>query len=219
MPFIPDDELEQRANRMLSRWEACEKSPLQPPVPVQLIAEVLLDLRFDWDVIADTDATPILAYVNPATRTIKMNEARRSHFETFFGTEAYTVAHEVGHWDLHVDASPYTQQSFSLEDEPKVQVHMPLMHCERSSRDKQHDRYEIQADKYASYLLMPKHLLLAALRGRDVCRWPTIYALRDMFEVSTTAMVKRLEALGLIYVAGGSIYPSKAHYDGQAALF
>lgn len=222
MPFLSDDELERRANHLLRRWEALDGNPLvQPPVPVSFIAEILLELRILWDVIDDSNDPPILACIRPSTKTITMNEARRNHFDTFFGTEEYTLAHEVGHWDLHVHETEYTQPPllYDCDMDDATETIMQSIQPTRLCRGDKQSRYEIQAERYASYLLMPKHLLLSAIDGLDLCQWRTIYALRDQFNVSPTAMCKRLEALGLIHVSEGCLYPSKAERDGQKRFF
>lgn len=220
MPFLSDDELERRANHLLRRWEERDGERLvQPPVPVSFIAEILLELHILWDVIADTDESPILACIQPAKKTITMNEARRNHFDTFFGTEEYTLAHEVGHWDLHVHESDHTQPPLLLDIDDATETYMQSMQPTRLCRSDKQSRYEIQAERYAGYLLMPRHLLLPSIDGLDLCRWSTIYRLREQFNVSPTAMCKRLEALGLIYVSDGRLYPSKAERNGQKRFF
>jgi hypothetical protein len=220
MPFLSDDELERRANLLLRRWEEFDGNLLvQPPVPVSFIAEILLELRILWDVIDDTNDSPILACIRPSTKTITMNEARRNHFDVYFGTEEYTLAHEVGHWDLHVHETEYTQPPLLCDIDDATETFMQSIQPTRLCRGDKHSRYEIQAERYASYLLMPTHLLLPAIDSLDLCQWATIYALREQFNVSPTAMCKRLEALGLIHVFEGRIYRSKAERDGQKRFF
>ncbi|MCL4299160.1 MAG: ImmA/IrrE family metallo-endopeptidase [Anaerolineae bacterium] len=209
MPYLTEVELENRASLMIARYETEFEKITKPPVPVEYIADFVLKLSFDWDRIEDTDESPILAYINPVTQTITMNETRRQHFDNFFGTMEYTIAHEIGHWDLHIFESQFKQGSLL---DTKQQAWL----C----RSKQKDRIELQAEVYASYLLLPKEVLLPAVQGIDLCSWSNLYNLRDQFRVSITALRKRLEKLRMIYVAPDrKIYPSEAEYKGQKRFF
>jgi Zn-dependent peptidase ImmA (M78 family) len=68
---------------------------------------------------------------------------------------------------------------------------------------------EIQADLFASYLLMPTDRLRPELPPSPWRGWPTVYRLAGKFAVSPTAMVVRLENVtGLI--ATIQAYPSRA---------
>jgi Zn-dependent peptidase ImmA (M78 family) len=81
------------------------------------------------------------------------------------------------------------------------------------------DSREIQAERYAAYLLMPRKLILQEIDGLDLTRWPNLYKLRDAFKVSITAMTKRLTALGLIAISGKTIYRSSEEAHGGMHLF
>jgi len=132
------------------------------------------------------------------------------------GRYRFTVAHEVGHWELH--------RRLFLEDAAQPSLFeaakKPSIVCRTSSRK---EPMEWQADAFAGYLLMPKDMVLkawevhngspapyiAAAEMADLsARWglaedkrPTVdiaRALAREFRVSGQAMQIRLIGLGLI---------------------
>jgi Zn-dependent peptidase ImmA (M78 family) len=77
-----------------------------------------------------------------------------------------------------------------------------------------------QVNIYAAALLMPKDLVLRSVSGLNLLEWATLYRLREAFEVSISALIIRLENLGLLYVADDkSLHRSKLEYFGQMNLF
>ncbi|MBN1992461.1 MAG: ImmA/IrrE family metallo-endopeptidase [Anaerolineae bacterium] len=195
VPYIADADLEELANELLERYER-EVAPIfRPPAPVEEIADFLLELNLEWLDIADTETEPILAYLDPATKTIRFNERRLAYFEQYPGTYQFTLAHEIGHYQLHLLLEPVPANPvyvYRFQGTPK-------------------DRREWQAERFASYLLLPASLLLPAIAKMDLCRWSTLYQLRDQFEVSVTALKIRLEELGYVYAApNGRLYPNRS---------
>ncbi len=194
VPFIPEASLEKLANELLERYEREIEPIFRPPVPVEKIADFLLELSLEWLDIPDTEAEPILAYLNPGSKTIRLNERRLAYFEQYPGIYEYTLAHEIGHYRLHL-----------LGD--NLQSGQTYV-CRYQQQTK--DRREWQAERFASYLLLPASLLLPALKGVDLYRWPTLYRLRDQFQVSITALKIRLEGLKYLYVTNnGRLYPNR----------
>jgi len=75
-------------------------------------------------------------------------------------------------------------------------------------------------DRYAAALLMPRDVVTAVVRGRDLTRWAEIRACGARFEVSTEAFRIRLEELGFIHgVEGGRILLTDPTQEDQATLF
>ena len=208
-PFIPDIELEMRANLLLERY-CREIEPVSGPlVPVEEIADFLLELNIEWGPIADTKDQPILAYIHAESKAIKLNDSRRAYFNEFMGTYQFTLAHELGHFDLHLVENELEQLQFDV-GRRKVFI------CRGSSND----RREIQANRFAGYLLMPSGLLRSAVENTDLLHWPNLYRLSERFNVSITALKIRLENLGLLYVdADGSLHRSREEAAGQLSLF
>lgn len=211
VPFLPDSVIEDQAMALLRRYELEAGLIRELPVPVERIADPFLALTPDWDHIPDTDASPILAYIDPANHKICFNESRRGHFESYYGSYEYTLGHEIGHYVLHLSkASGIEQLSF---------IEPTWVTCMFRKQLTSADRRELQAEKFASYLLLPKYLLEPALEDLDLLNWPTLYSLRDKFRVSITALKRRLESIGRLYVdPNGGLHNSKEDYVGQSKL-
>ena len=77
-------------------------------IPHQFICEE--PLAIDCDVIAEAgpDVPAALGYWN---RTIRVNDRARTLFEQYPGLETFSLAHEIGHWILHVDHAALDQPS------------------------------------------------------------------------------------------------------------
>lgn len=200
IPFISDATLEALANALLDRYEREIEPIFEPPVPVEKIADFLLELNIEWLAIPDTETAPILAYLHPHSQTIRLNERRLAHFEQHPGVYEYTLAHEIAHYQLHLtEADLQAEQAFVYR------------HKQMSA-----DRREWQAERFASYLLLPAWLLQPAIEGLDLQRWPNLYRLRDQFQVSITALRIRLEMLGYLHVAAnGRIYANPKEATGD----
>jgi hypothetical protein len=209
VPFVPDSELEARANLLLKRYCREIEPILRPPVPVEEIADFLLELNVEWGPISDTEDKPILAYIHAESKAIKLNELRQVYFDEFMGTYQFTLAHELGHYDLHLVESELEQLQFDM-GKGKVFI------CRGLAKD----RREIQANRFAGYLLMPSNLLQPAVEDIDLLHWPNLYELCERFSVSITALKIRLENLGLLYVdTDGSLHRSRDEAAGQLPLF
>lgn len=209
--FIPDSTLEGKAYAMLMGFESQYGKIYNPPIPIDKIVECYLDLWIDWDEIEDTGEEKILGFLDPSTKKICINIHHRDLFEEHIGLEAFTKAHEVGHWDLHVTKKADAVQLPLLESE----VTQPYL-CRQSKFDKR----EIQAEKYAAYLLMPHNLLITAINNTDLTNWPTLYSLRDTFGVTITAFTKRLSGLGMIYIDNdGKIFHTKEEAMGTKKFY
>lgn len=208
--FIPDDEIESKAYALLYAFESRYGKVIKPPVPIDRLIESYLDLWIDWDVIEDSDEEKILGLLNPDTKKIKMNERHRDLFDEYLGTESYTKAHEVGHWDLHITKK---------NDAVQLSFLLPTGGQPYLCRQQKFDKREIQAEKYAAYLLMPHHLVMEAITNVDITNWQTLYSLKDNFGVTITAFTKRLKDLGLIYITDKKIFHSQEEALGSKTLF
>ena len=208
--FIPDAVLEREATELLLAYEAQEGLVAYPPVPIDLLIENLLEIDIDWAPLDLPSDERVLAAIEltPQRRRIIMNERELPHFERYSGTEAFSKAHEVGHAVLHLPRAPRLQPLL-------WQTNEVIVLC-RTNRE---ERRELQAERFAAYLLMPEFLVRAAVGGRPIMGWPQIYQLRDAFKVSITAMRKRLEALDLAYInPQGQVFPSREAATGQQRL-
>ena len=207
--WLKPDFIEDKARARLLAYEDQFGRILQPPIPVNHLIEAHLGLVVDWDDIPEETDDTILAYIDPQTRCIRMNASRRDHFDQFIGTETFTLAHEVGHWDLHVVEAHAVQLSLLGDIASRSFI------CRSSDKN----GFEWQANRYAAALIMPAPMVRDYAETLDLCCWHTLYALKDEFGVTISALTTRLEELGLVYrSADNKLYPSKEAFVGQEKL-
>ncbi len=210
-PFLSDLQIEEMAYRLLGRYESLRGLIASPPVPIERIVEDVLDLNIVWDTVPERQNQSILATLDPCSKTVLFNESRRSLIDGTPGLYYTVLAHEAGHWVAHVDQALLAQQPL-----PEFDYHFNcLFHYSRTSQEPR----EAEAHKFMGFLLMPSQLLSEVTTDVDLLSWPALYGLRDLFQVTITALRIRLEQLNRLYVAeDGQIHPSRQEYDGQMRL-
>ena len=209
--FLSGAKLERMANGLLARHEERYAPIDSPPVPVESILENILDLNILWDSIPEEPGQSILAGLDPNNRTVVFNDTRLALIEETPGLYNTVLAHEAGHWEAHVDPA-------LLDQAPLPQFDREFGCLYRQSGPGG-DPKETQAHQFMSFLLMPAYLLREAIREVDLLSWPNLYALRDHFQVTITALTVRLTKLNLLYISDDAkLYPSRQVYDGQMPL-
>lgn len=177
------------AQQTLRQFEARFELGAVPPVPVERIASSLLDLLTEEcdDVRAipgaPSDQGRLSGMLVPDTQTIWLDrtESARSR-----GRRRFTLAHECGHWVLHVAGSGEEvccrPQDVSEQD------------VADSGRVRQLRQREAEANAFARELLMPEPLVVeqAAKTGTNLA------AMAERFDVSVPAIRLRLLTLGLL---------------------
>jgi Zn-dependent peptidase ImmA (M78 family) len=153
----------------------------------------------------------VLAAISPKHKIIYMNESKKDLFMKKMGTMNFSKAHELGHWVLHVTKQrDYEQLSFDDSE---------LFLCRGgSSRPPE----EIQADIFAASLLMPKNIVTGAinqLKDQRQVTFPDLYKMTKDFEVSISALTRRVKDLGLLYFKGNQVYMNKEEITGQKSLW
>lgn len=216
VPFLPEKHIEEDAELLLAEYGRDHQAIIGPPVPVEELAEVQLQLTVEIDDLRATfESDDVLGAIWFKDSLIKVDRSLDPHDRPqMLGRFRFTLAHEAGHWRLH--------RKHYRED--PSQSHLfggrgaPAFVC-RSS-DKQ--PVEWQADCYASYLLLPRKLVLAAWQEWRGSLDPAVLntlplvasigardpadarfeafckPLAQRFEVSAEAMRIRLEKLGLL---------------------
>ena len=209
--FLPDVHIEKQATRLLNRYERDFEPVTEPPVPVEDIADVLLELGILWGSVSEAVGTSTLAGLEPNERMIKFNEPRRQVFEETSGLYNTVLGHEIGHWELHVDKNLKSQQQL-----PSLEQGYECLYQESTCTK---GPKETQAHRFMGFLLMPSSLLWEAIRDVELTNWKNLYRLRELFQVTISALTIRLERLGVLYVAkDGQLYPSLQEYHGQTRL-
>jgi hypothetical protein len=213
--YIDQEEMEQITQRILRDFGFnFENNILPRAVPIDEIIEFHYKLDISWESIDHFDSTGlVMAAIIPSERKIIMNESCKELFEEKIGTMNFTMAHELGHWVLHVTDKLNIQGLLDLKNE------IPTFYC-RSKTKKPPEEY--QADMFAGSLLMPKPTLqkvIANLKVNGQIQLKQLYILAPMLKVSISALKVRLNQLGLLYIHDdGSIYESRNEYNGQLTL-
>jgi Zn-dependent peptidase ImmA (M78 family) len=164
VPYIPDETIERDAEALLAQYARAAGFEVKAPIPIEDIVEKHLKLRIELGDLHRLLGVPrggfgaepgICGAIWLDTGEIYIDESldpeERPSIE---GRYRFTLAHEVGHWRLHRPLVLRNRGRGSLfGDMPR-----PTVVC-RTTQAK--ERVEIQADLYASYLLMPRRLVLA----------------------------------------------------------
>jgi hypothetical protein len=185
------------------------------PVPVDSLLECSLGLTLEiGDLTARLGLNDVLGATWIESRTVMIDQSLEPTDNPLMeGRFNFTLAHEIGHWQLHRTqiCNPSDQQSlFDFDMEPTIVC--------RTSQSK--EPMEWQADCFAGYLLMPADRVrrvwqkvygscepyvaveeIEALKTKFGKERPTTEVARDMallFNVSGQAMQIRLEDLGLV---------------------
>jgi len=207
--YFSSEKLESLADNLLTRYERETEAVLEPPVSAESVAENL-ELNILWDEIPEEPGTTTHGALVPEKRLIVLNEGRLSLFEDSPELYNTTIAHEIGHWVLHVDHAALDHAS--LPDLAFDSAPVP-----ESGLDKRDER---NANEFMGYLLMPARLFLPRLQGLNLQNWHHLYHLRETFNVSSTALQIRLEKLNLTYLDDKRrFHKSEQEARGQTSLF
>lgn len=193
--FLSKEEIELRAMDVLTRVNKKRKRPLKWPIDAGHVAEAL-GLDMDCGYIEPDEKGAIAAMILPTERKIIMNE---KSLELPKGFEESSIAHEIGHWELHIDRNAVS----CVEEEQKrgIEIDVEPFLCRSISSQK---GIEWQAQYFAGCLLMPSFKLEEVRRGRDLSNWKHLYAMRDELGVTISNLTNRLQDLRWIYIPKGS---------------
>lgn len=103
--------------------------------------------------------------------------------------QRFTIAHEIGHYMLHVKSS-----------ESRLFLDRYVVYRRDDLSSTGNDKEEIEANAFAAALLMPAQLVRAEIKkhGLDLDDEDDLALLAKRFNVSTTAMSFRLGNVGLL---------------------
>jgi Zn-dependent peptidase ImmA (M78 family) len=216
VPYISQDDMEVITENILVQYgfSVIVLDSSSKEVPVDEIIEFHFGLDIEWDTIDHFDSSGlVMAAIFPQKRKIVMNESCRDLFEEKIGTMHFTMAHELGHWVLHVDDKFHDQLSISIEDEE-------IYYCRSFSKKPPE---EVQADMFAGCLLMPKPIIIQTINElketTNKITFRHLYKIADMFKVTISALKVRLHSLNLLYIDdNGKIHNSREDSDGQLSF-
>ncbi|MGB3533282.1 MAG: ImmA/IrrE family metallo-endopeptidase [Microcoleaceae cyanobacterium] len=218
--YYPKESIERRANLLLRQMQATQNFAPQWPFEASSVAD-FLDLGVVWDTIAPDEEGEIAARILPTQRLIEINEEILEKPQGFIES---TIAHEIGHWILHInqdEADGVSQQlELNLGSYGTTEGEIPFV-CRATSDDSKIASIEWQAQYFASCLLMPRDILLQKQRGRDLTRWSSLYEMRDELGVSISNLTHRLQELGWITIPRGTrkIYRGQMNTAEESCLF
>ncbi|OUL27991.1 hypothetical protein BV378_08195 [Nostoc sp. RF31YmG] len=213
-------EIEKIANKLLSHMQISSQYTPQFPMDMFRVCD-FLNLSISYASISPDERGLIVAMILPLERKIMINDDIPEVLGTF--TQS-TIAHEIGHWLLHVNQNETEILSEPVEINPTIRENDNSFFCRSASEplDKyiatSHlDRIEWQAQYFATCLLMPHHILQKICKGRDLTSWRHLYAMKDELGVTISNLINRLQDLGWIYIPKGSkqIYPGNLESESQ----
>jgi hypothetical protein len=169
VPYIADESIERDAEGLLAQFAHARGVEIRAPIPIEDIVEKHLKLHVEFDDLHRLLGVPrggfgaepdIFGAIWLETGEIVIDESLDPEVRPAIeGRYRFTLGHEGGgHWRLHrplVEANSGQQSLFGDTRQPVV--------C-RSSQS--NERVELQANLYASCLLMPRMLVLQAWRDR-----------------------------------------------------
>lgn len=159
VPFLKPSDLDHAVAELLRRYGAWKKAPVQPPIDVDEIVEGYLGLTLE---VVDLKKQLGMSDVLGATWFDEGRVRIDQSLEDKEGRFAFTVAHEIGHWQLHrslYEMDKVTLPLFSLGQDQKP---TPAVVCRAKERK---TPAEWQADQFAARLLMPAAAVRATALG------------------------------------------------------
>lgn len=184
-------------------------------IPVDMVVESALGLTLELDDLSKRlGAQDILGATWIQSKTVVIDQSLEpSENPAMEGRFNFTLAHEAGHWVMHAHQIADIPEQATLFDISTA----PSIVCRSSQRK---DSMEWQADRFASYLLMPEDRIrsywreirggldqymafeeIKAIKAESEYPIPVTQVAKDMaehFRVSGQAMQIRLEGLKLI---------------------
>ena len=218
--FYSKDEIEHSAYKILKDMKAIPHFAPRWPLDITCVAD-FIHLRIRWANSQPDDEGPKVAKILPQEREILID---RDFAELSGAYKQSIIAHQIGHWILHIN--PYQADGLvkQLKWKPDMVEPLPSFFC-RSINEKldeyragsKRDLIEWQAQYFASCLLMPQCKLEELTRELDLSKWRHLYAMRDELGVPISHLTYRLQDLGWITIPKGSrqIYIRKTEPDEQ----
>jgi Zn-dependent peptidase ImmA (M78 family) len=160
--YMPDEVIERDAEALLDEYAHARHLSIKLPIPVDDIVEKHLKLGIEFNDLHRLFGVPrsgmgldpdIVGAIYFDQKRIVIDESLDPDANpTKEGRYRYTLAHEAGHWRLHRDLVGIDPAQGSLFDTSGP----PSVICRKSDAK---ERVEIQADLYASSLLMPRRMV------------------------------------------------------------
>jgi hypothetical protein len=238
--FWTNQALEDMTASCICKYERQTRIKVEPPIRLDSIAETVFDLTLLYQAIEEPPGLQILGGLAVAEKIIVINELHLPDFKVKPGRERFTLAHEIGHWDLYeqhkstqqgdlfggkraLDTRMVCRSAGGLELKVVAQawsderLHAALKHQQQKCDDPVEGR---AVDRYAGMLLMPRSMLLPEYDNVVLDDWRDLGPLADLFGVSLTALSWRLRKMGKLHVTedGRLLKCSEEEYRGQMSI-
>ncbi|AFY92959.1 ImmA/IrrE family metallo-endopeptidase [Chamaesiphon minutus] len=211
--FINKSEITAIADRLLVEMRDANWTPKWPQL-ADLAAD-FLDLSIDYEDFDVGEDGIIAAKIYPTKKEIYFNNAFPAIRDNY-GFYQSTLAHEIGHWLLHIDLNlPETVNDDLISTALPGEVFL----CRSLDENKNkvvnqrtpEDWREWQAQYFASCLLMPLDKLEEVRRGRNLTNRQHLGAIGDELGVTISNLINRLQDLEYLEKGGNSkqLYPGK----------
>lgn len=196
VPFLQASDLDSAATELLQKYAKWRGSPPRPPIDVDEIVEGYLGL--DLEVIdlekqlGIPDVLGATWFDEKVVRVDKTLEGKEGRF-------TFTIAHEIGHWELHRPILEMERITLPLFAYKPGGPEKPAIVC-RSGQQK--IRPEWQANQFAARILMPAADVQAAMEmlyGKEIPSWE---GLRKRFE--TNEIDEKLRSIATAVIEKGN---------------
>jgi len=159
VPFLKPTEIDHVVRELLRAYGAWRKAPAEPPSDVDEIVEGYLGLTLELDDLRTRLGMPdVLGATWFEDALVRIDQS----LEEKVGRFSFTVAHEIGHWQLHRPLFEMEKVTLSLFPSRDGATATPAMVCR--SREKKAPA-EWQVDQFAARLLMPAGAMRSASHG------------------------------------------------------
>jgi hypothetical protein len=217
-------QIEQQADKILSEMQIAGFMPKKWSNLAERTAD-FFDIGVDWESFDPNQDGVVAAKIYPTERRVELNrDFQALHINE--GLYQSTVAHEIGHWVLHVNQGEADGAIVQTELSLGVVIDRQIFLCKtvdeqtiyRNLERTQHDWREWQAQYFASCLLMPRFKIEEVRKGRNLLNWGHLNAIQEELGVSKRNLVHRLKDLELIQESGNRLYPGEKLKSGAPLL-
>lgn len=159
VPYLKDRDIESAVTELLRKYADATGRPPRPPINVDLIVDAVLGLQLEVDDLKS------LLKIDDVLGATWFEEKRICVDQSLEGKEgrfSFTVAHEIGHWQLHRPLVEMDKVTLPLFPARRGEEPRPAIVCRTRAKK---ERAEWQADQFAARLLMPASDVQAALRA------------------------------------------------------
>ena len=166
LPYLSTDAIERDAAQLLAEFAHARRVTLGPPISIDDVIEKHLELSIDFDdlhVLHDvprpaSGATAILGAIDGDGSIFVDESLDPDEDPSQEHRYRFTLAHEAGHWQLH--------RLLIMGDAPQtLLLGAPTATAAICWPSQTERRSEWQANYYASCLLMPRKMVVAAWAG------------------------------------------------------